>query len=77
MPTTRADEERRVTLPDATPGDLFDVRRPGNGDYLLVRVSSPAPKPPPSYAEVLEAILKNPVEMRLSWEELRRLTRDP
>ena len=33
MPMTRADESRRATLPDATPGDLFDIRTPGNGDF--------------------------------------------
>lgn len=77
MPTTQADEKRRVILPDAKPGDLFDIRRPGNGDFLLVRLTSPAPEPPRSYDEALDAILNHPFKMRLSWDELRRLTREP
>ena len=77
MPTTRADEKRRVTLPDAAPGDLFDVRRPGNGDFLLVRLSSSAARPRMTRAECLKAIEKSPLKMRLSWEELRQLTREP
>ena len=77
MPTTRADAKRRVTLPDATPGDLFDVRRPGNGDFLLVRVPSSAARPRMTRAECLEAMEKSPIKMRLSWEALRQLTREP
>ena len=76
MPTTRADEKRRVILADATPGDVFDVRRPENGDFLLVRLSSPVAKPRMTRAECVEAMEKSPLKMRLSWEELRQLTRD-
>lgn len=77
MPTTRADQKRRVTLPDANPGDLFDIRSPGNGDFVLVRLPSSAARPRMTHAECLEAIEKSPLKMRLSWEELRRLTREP
>lgn len=75
MPTTQADEKRRVTLPDAKPGDLFDIRSPGNGDFLLVRLSSSRPRM--TREECLKAIEGSPIKMRLSWEELRRLTREP
>ena len=77
MPTARADEKRRVTLPDATPGDLFDVRRPGNGDFLLVRLASSTARPRMTRAECLEAMEKSPLKMRLAWKELRQLTREP
>ena len=74
MLTTRADEKRRVTLPDAKPGDRFEIRRPGNGDFILVRLPR---EPRMSRAESLEAMAKTPFRMRMSWEELRRLTREP
>ncbi len=77
MSTTHADEKRRVTIPDATPGDVFEIRNPGNGDFVLQRISSPVPKPRPSYAEALKTIIENPIEMRMSWEELRKITREP
>ena len=77
MPTTRADEKRRVTLPDATPGDLFEIRSPGNGDFLLVRQLSLASRARMSRAECLDAMAKNPLKMRLTWQELRQLTREP
>lgn len=77
MLTTMADEKRRVTLPDAKPGDRFEIRRPGNGDFHLVRLPSSASRPRMSREECLEAMAKTPLEMRMSWEELRRLTREP
>ena len=77
MPMTRADEKRRVTLPDAAPGDLFDIRTPEKGDFLLVRLPSPASRPRMSRAECLDAMAEAPLDMRLSWEELRRRTRQP
>ena len=81
MPMTRADEKRRVTLPDVTPGDVFEIRSPGNGDFLLVRQPSPASRARMSRrmsrAECLDAMVKNPLKMRLTWQELRQLTREP
>ena len=77
MLTTTADEKRRVTLPDAKPGDLFEIRNPGNGDFHLVRLPSSASRARMSREQCLEAIAKAPLEMRMSWEQLRRLTREP
>lgn len=74
MLTTRADEKRRVTLPEAKPGDLFEIRRPGNGDFILVRLP---PQQQMSRAERLEAMARTPFKMRMSWEELRQQTREP
>lgn len=74
MLMTRADEKRRVTLPEAKPGDLFEIRCPGNGDFILVRRP---PQPQMSRAERLEAMARTPFKMRMSWAELRRLTREP
>ena len=77
MPTTQADEKRRVTIPDATPGDVFEVRNPGNGDFLLVRVSPTTGKPSVTRAESLKAMERSSLKVRMSWEELRQLTREP
>ena len=77
MPTVRADTKRRVVIPTAHPGDIFDIQSQGEGRLLLVRLQVPPAPPKKSRAECLAAIARNPLRLRLSWEELRRLTREP
>jgi len=36
--TTKADSKRRVVLPRAKPGDIYDVQELEEGRYLLVRL---------------------------------------
>lgn len=76
MTTVTADQKRRVPLPEALPGDVFEVRRTTEGNYVLeklVRLSGPGQR---SAAEVLAAMETAPLEPRLGWEELRQQTRD-
>lgn len=77
MSTARADAKKRVVVPGAAPGDVFDVQRQGDERVLLVRLKRPDPAPKMTAEACLEAMSRTPVRMALSWEELRRITREP
>ena len=77
MGRARADGKRRVVLPGARPGDVFDVQRLGEARYVLVRLHRPAPLPGVSREQRLEAMSRSPVRMTLSWDQLKQLTREP
>jgi hypothetical protein len=77
MPTSRADVKKRVVLPAARPGDVFDIQRQGEDRILLVRLQGPVPGPAMTRARCLQAIASAPLRMRTTWESLRTLTREP
>jgi len=77
MPTSRADVKKRVVLPAARPGDVFDIQRQGEDRILLVRLERPAPGPAMTRARCLQAITSAPLRMKTTWESLRTLTREP
>ena len=77
MGTVRADAKRRIVIPGAKPGDVFDVQRQGDERYVFVRLHRPSLAPGKSREECLEAMSRSPLTMTLSWEQLRRLTREP
>ncbi len=63
---------RESVIPYAEPGD--DVERHGDKRYVLNR---PAATPGKSREACLKAMSETPLRMTLSWEELRRITREP
>lgn len=77
MSTARADAKKRVVIRTAQPGDVFDVQRQDDGRYLLVRLQQPDTGPRMSREECLEAMSRAPLNMKLPWDRLRRLTREP
>jgi hypothetical protein len=77
MAITTADNKKRVIIPVARPGDVFDVQEQGEGRFLLVRLVKPKPKTRMSRAQSLRAISASPLRPKMSWNELRRLTREP
>lgn len=77
MSTVTADQKRRVPLPGAQPGDVYDVQMSGNGKYILEKLVRQAGPRPRSASEVLAALEANPLDPRLRWEELRQQTREP
>ena len=77
MSTTRADAKKRVVIPGARPGDVFDVQRQGDERYALVRLQRPDATAVKSHAACLEAMSRSPLRLRLSWEQLRDVTREP
>ena len=77
MGIVRADAKRRVVIPGAKPGDVFDVQREGDERYVFARLHRPSTPPGKSREECLEAMSRSPLSMALSWEQLRRRTRGP
>jgi len=77
MAMSTADAKRRVVLPAARPGDVFDIQSQGEGRLLLVRLERPKPAPRMSMARCLEAIAAAPLRPKMSWESLKAMTREP
>ena len=77
MKIARADTKKRVVIPGAEPGDVFDVQRDGEERYVLVRLHRPAARPRMSRQDCLDAISRSSLSPTLPWEALRRLTREP
>lgn len=75
--TTKADSKRRVVLPRARPGDVYDVQEQEEGRYLLVRLQRPEAKISLSREDCLRAMDELPLRLGMTWEELRRTTREP
>jgi hypothetical protein len=74
--TTRADSKRRIVLPGAQPGDVFDIHDEGDGRFTIVRLTPIEPKPKLTREQCLKAIAGAPLEQKLDWAELRKLTRE-
>jgi len=77
MAMSIADAKRRVVLPAAKPGDVFDIQSQGEGRLLLVRLEPPKPTPGMTMARSLEAIAAAPLRPRMTWDSLKALTREP
>lgn len=76
MSTTTADSKKRVVIPTAKPGDVFDIQTQAEGRYLLVRLQPPDIVPKKNREECLRAMAEYPLALRLSWDQLRQLTRE-
>ena len=77
MSTATVDAKNRVVLPSGRPGDVYDVQRQAEGRLLLARLERPEPPERGSKEACLEAMRKAPLRPKLSWEQLRQLTREP
>jgi hypothetical protein len=75
--TTKADSKKRVVLPGASPGDVYDVQEQGPGRYLLVRLQRPEPNAAMRRQDCLHALDHRPLRLAMTWENLKRLTREP
>lgn len=77
MAISKVDAKRRVVLPGASPGDIFDIQSQGEGRLLLVRLERANPEPGMSIARCLEAIAAAPLRPRMTWDSLQTITREP
>jgi len=75
--TSRADSKKRIVLPAARPGDVFEIQDHGNGRYTLVRLLRPEPKAIMTRSQCLKAISMSPLRPKMDWEKLKKLTREP
>ncbi|NQU10215.1 hypothetical protein HQ590_05465 [bacterium] len=77
MAITTADAKKRVVLPQAKPGEVYDVQRQGETRILLVRLEPAVPKKRRTQAACLKALTAAPLQLRMDWPALRQLTREP
>ena len=77
MTISTADTRRRIVLPTAKPGDVFDIQSLGEGRLLLVRLQRPKPAPGMSMDRCLEAIAAAPLRPKMTWDSLKAMTREP
>jgi hypothetical protein len=75
--TTKADAKRRIVLPEAEPGDVYDLLKQRDGQYLIVKLVQPEPRRKLTKAECLSAMDAAPLTPSMSWEELAALSREP
>jgi hypothetical protein len=74
---TKADAKRRIVLPEAEPGDVYDVEKQREDQYLLVKLPRPEPRRRMSREDCLRAMAAAPLTPVMSWAELATLTREP
>jgi bifunctional DNA-binding transcriptional regulator/antitoxin component of YhaV-PrlF toxin-antitoxin module len=77
MSTSKVDAKKRIVLPKGRPGDVFDIQQQAEGRYLLVRLEKPKAVTRISRETCLEAMAKAPLKPTMTWEELKRRTREP
>jgi bifunctional DNA-binding transcriptional regulator/antitoxin component of YhaV-PrlF toxin-antitoxin module len=77
MAISRVDTKRRVVLPTAEPGDIFDIQSQGEGRLLLVRLEPPKLETGMTKERSLAAIAAAPLRSRMSWDSLKALIREP
>ena len=75
--TIKADNKKRVVVPDAQPGDVFAYEDHGNGHFHLVRLNHPEPPKRKTRSQVRKALANTGLKFNLSWNELREMTREP
>lgn len=75
--TTTADSKKRIVLPTARPGDVFDIQRRGDGLFVLMRLERPEPEAKLTRKQSLRAIADAPLQPKMDWPALRELTREP
>jgi hypothetical protein len=77
MSTTTLDSKKRLVLPNGRPGEVFDIQEQADGRFLLVRLERPKPAERMSRKACLQAMRSAPLRLAMTWEELRKQTREP
>ena len=73
----KADAKKRVLLPGAKPGDVFDYEDQGQGNFVLVRLNKSGPPRKMTRVEVQKAMRNCKLQPMMTWSELRAWTREP
>ena len=72
-----ADDKKRVRLPAAHPRDVYHPETLTRDLIVLRRIEPPKPKKRMTRAQIEQAIENSPIKFNVSYEELRKLTREP
>jgi hypothetical protein len=71
------DSKKRIVLPGGRPGDVFDVQQESEGRFLLIRLEKPKRTQRMTKSACMKAMRKAPLRPIMTWEKLRKLTREP
>lgn len=74
--TVKTDSKKRIVLPGANAGDVYDICEETAGTYRLVKMVVPENKHSLSEADIRKAMNNSPLESALGWEELKQVTRE-
>ena len=74
--TSKVDSKKRIVLPQGRPGEIFHIEEQAEGRILLVRLEKPEPPPEMTRETCLSAMDEHPLLPTLTWEQLRKLTRE-
>ena len=75
--TSIADSKKRIVLPTASPGDVFDIQRQAEGRFLGVRLERPTSKARLTRAGCLRAMAAAPLQPTMDWATLKGMMREP
>jgi hypothetical protein len=77
MSISIVDSKKRIVLPDGRPGDVFDIQQQAEGRFLLIRLKKPERAERMTRSGCMKAMRKAPLRPTMTWEKLRKLTREP
>ena len=77
MSVSIVDSKKRIVLQDGRPGDVFDIQQQAEGRFLLIRLEKPERAQHMTRNACLKAMRKAPLRPAMTWEKLRKLTREP
>jgi hypothetical protein len=78
MSISIVDSKKRIVLQSGQPGDVFEIQQQTEGRFVLIRLEKPerAVRRMTKKAS-MEAMRKAPLRSTMTWDKLRRLTREP
>ena len=74
--TVTADNKRRVVLPTAKPGELFDVQSAGEGKFVLTRMEPIQPRQAKVRIEVENGLVVGVLDRPINEHALREALAD-
>lgn len=72
-----ADDKKRIRISAAHPRDVYHPETLTRDLIVLRRIEPPKPKKRMTREEIQHAIENSPIKFNVSYEELRKLTREP
>jgi hypothetical protein len=75
MKTVTTDQKRRVVIPNAEPGEVYQVREIEPGHLELTKLV-PSPRKPRRSADVGKLLEGEALTPGMDWESLKQLTRE-
>jgi hypothetical protein len=76
MSISTVDSKKRIVLQDGRPGDVFDIQQQAEGRFLLIRLEKPERAERMTRRACMKAMRKAPLRPTMTWEKLRKLTRE-